>query len=226
MEQYTTLLFSPDNIRREVNMRKVLFLLVLLGVSTISYSQEDNESMSYRITAGLNFAYMKEVPPLLDAISNVGFMIGVNGNLGSHLFFQPGLQFTSYGNGIVLPESGATETSRHEMRANYIRVPLQVGVRLLDPSTVIGILPFNVEVHGGISGSYLVGYSDKVTSGADAVITKSEIEPLRAGAIIGAGVRLVFFTLGVEYEYGLTQFFKNRGDSKLNAFYVVIGGYL
>ncbi|HEY6172229.1 MAG TPA: porin family protein [Candidatus Kapabacteria bacterium] len=207
-------------------MRKVLFLIAFLAVSTISFSQEESESMSYRITGGLNFAYMKEVPPVLDAFSNLGFMVGINGNLGSHLFFQPGLQFTSYGSAVVLPESGATETSRHEMRANYIRVPLQVGLRLFDPSTVLGIFPFNLEVRGGVSGSYLVGYSDKVTSGSDAPIMKSDVEPFRTALVVGAGVRLVFLSLGVEYEYGLSKFFKNIDDSKLNAFFIVIGGYL
>lgn len=207
-------------------MLKVLFLIVFLGVSTISLSQEEGESMSYRITGGLNFAYMKEVPPLLDAFSNLGFMVGVNGNIGSHLFFQPGLQFTSYGNAIVLPEGGATQTSRHEMRANFIRVQLQVGLRLFDPSTVLGIFPFNLEVRGGVSGSYLISYSDKVVSGADAAISKSEVEPFRMGLVVGAGVRLVFLSLGVEYEHGLNNFFKNKGDSKLNAFYIVLGGYL
>lgn len=207
-------------------MLKVILMIIFLGVSTVSLSQEKSESMSFRITGGLNFAYMKEVPPLLDAFSNLGFMVGVNGNIGSNLFFQPGLQFTSYGSAIVLPESGATQTSRHEMRANFIRVPLQVGLRLFDPSDVMGIFPFNLEVRTGISGSFLVGYSDKVTSGSDAPITKSDIAPFTTAWVVGAGVRLVFLSLGVEYEYGIGKFFKSIDDSKLNAFYIVIGGYL
>jgi hypothetical protein len=206
-------------------MYKKLIVILALTLSATMCSAQ-SEGLSFRITGGVNFAYMKEVPPITEAASHLGYMIGVNGNIGSHIFFQPGLQFTSYGVAIALPESEGTLQSRHELRANYIRVPLQVGLRLFDPSSVLGMFPVNVEIRGGVSGSILVGLSDKVKSGTNTPLTSDDAELFRGGLILGASVRLVFISLGLEYEHGLNKFFKNKGDSKLNVFYIVIGGYL
>ena len=186
----------------------IVVLLLICGSALSSRAQ-----MEYGIIGGLNFGYNKDAPPLADAISSLGYMIGVRGNLGANLFFQPAIEFASYGSTIML--DNATD---HKMRSNYIRVPLQVGAKIFDEA------PVNIEVRAGISQSFLVGFTDNISSGVGPAFQKSDIRGLRTAAIIGGGIRVFFLKLDLEYEWGLTNFFSNTGISKLNALYIVLGG--
>ena len=169
--------------------------------------------MEYAITGGINYGYYEQVAPLTDAFSRLGYMIGVRGSLGSNIFFEPAIEFASYGSVITL-----NDQTDHKMRSNYIRVPLQAGVKLFDEA------PVNIEVRAGLTESFLVGFTDEVTAGASPAFVKNDISGLRTAGIIGGGIRVFFLKLDLEYEWGLTNFFKNNGNSKLNAFYLILGG--
>jgi hypothetical protein len=207
-------------------MKKVLTFMILLAALCIANILHAQSSMTFRITGGLNFAYVKEVPPITEAASHLGYMLGINGNLGSHVFFQPGLQFASIGSAIEVPGQTTTGDVRHEFRANYIRVPVQVGLRLIDPSSALGISPFNVEVRGGVSGSYLVGFTDRVSAESEPKLDENNIRSLRTAFVVGAGVRLAFLSLGLEYEHAINTMFINNSATKVNVLYIVFGGYL
>jgi hypothetical protein len=169
--------------------------------------------MDYGLIGGINGAFFHDVPPVTDAVSSLGYMIGIRGSAGSNVFIEPALEFVSYGSTITL----ADET-RHEQRSNYIRLPLQVGVKLF------GDAPVNVEARGGLSGSVLVGYSDDVSNGSGSYFTRGDISPTRAGAIIGGGVRLAFLKVDLEYEWGLTDFYTHNPGTRLNSLYFILGG--
>jgi hypothetical protein len=64
-------------------MKKILFIILLLGLSVPVHAQ-----MEYGIIGGINFGYFNEVPPLGDAVSSFGYMLGVRGSLGSNLFLN------------------------------------------------------------------------------------------------------------------------------------------
>lgn len=181
--------------------------------------------MQYAVIGGINYGYFEKLtPPLTDAFSRLGYMIGVRGSLGSNIFFEPAIEFASYGSVLtitdpIIPISETSPTSSdHKMRSNYIRVPLQVGAKIFDDA------PVNIEVRAGLTQSFLVGYTDEINSGTGAPFVKSDISGMRTAGIIGGGIRVFFLKLDVEYEWGLTNFFKNNGNSKLNAFYLILGG--
>jgi hypothetical protein len=194
------------------NMKKiVLALLIMIGSAMPASAQ-----MEYGVIGGINFAYFHQVVPITDAISSLGYMIGVRGSLGANIFFEPAIEFASYGSTITLDLDKQTD---HKMRSNYIRIPLQGGVKVFDEA------PVNIEVRAGLSESFLVGFTD-APSGSGSPFLKSDINVARTAGIIGGGVRVFFLKLDLEYEWGLTNFFANStyGASKLNALYIILGG--
>jgi hypothetical protein len=191
-------------------MKKIVLALFLLVGSAIPVSAQ----MEYGLIGGLNFGYYNQVPPVTDAISSLGYMIGIRGSLGSNIFFEPAIEFASYGSTITIADG-----TDHKMRSNYIRVPLQAGVKVFDEA------PVNIEVRAGISESFLVGFTDS-PAGSGPGFMKSDINGTRTAGIIGGGIKLFFLKLDLEYEWGLTNFFANanNGTSKLNALYIILGG--
>jgi hypothetical protein len=201
---------------------KKLLLVIFLGVGFTVTTSALQAQMEYGVIGGVNFAYFHQAPPITDAISSLGYMIGVRGSLGSNLFFEPAIEFASYGSTITTFDGLSQDqnsTTDHKMRSNYIRVPLQAGVKVFDAS------PINIEVRAGISESFLVGFTDQ-PSGSGASFMKSDINVARTAGIIGGGIRVFFLKLDLEYEWGLTNFFSNSnyGSSKLNALYIILGG--
>jgi hypothetical protein len=98
---------------------------------------------------------------------------------------------------------------------------VQVGARLFEASSSS---PLNVEVRGGLSESVRVGFNDNIKSGPGREITSADIADFRTAGVVGAGIRLLFFSLDVEYEFGLTDLFVDNGTTKLDALYVIFGG--
>ena len=192
-------------------MKKLLLALFL--ISGLAFSAR--AQMQYGVIGGLNFGYYNTVPPVTDAISSLGYMIGIRGSLGDNLFFEPAIEFASYGSTLT---DGPADITDHKMRSNYIRVPLQAGLKVFDDA------PVNIEVRAGVSESFLVGFTDDVTTGPSPAFTKSDIAGTRTAGIIGGGIKVFFLKLDLEYEWGLTNFFTNNGNSKLNALYIILGG--
>ncbi|MDP4220793.1 MAG: outer membrane beta-barrel protein [Bacteroidota bacterium] len=191
-------------------MKKIaLALFLLLGsIAPVAHAQ-----MEYGIIGGINFAYFNKVPPLGDAVSSLGYMLGVRGSLGTNFFFEPAVEFASYGSTLQLDNG-----TDHKMRSNYIRVPLQVGLKVFEEA------PVNVEVRAGLSESFLVSYTDEITAGTGPAFTKNDINFARTAAIIGGGVRVLFLKFDLEYEWGLTDFFKSTGGTQFRALYLILGG--
>src|SRR5437763_1040781 len=193
-------------------MRKILLLLSFL----IFFSAPVFSQVEYGIIGGINFAYFNDVPPLSDAISSLGYMIGGRASIGANIFFEPALEYASYGSTITLDQSNGISESgtTHKMRSNYIRIPLQAGAKVFDQA------PVNIEARLGVAGSFLVGFTDD--AGSAQAFTKDDISSFRFGGIIGGGIRAFFLKLDLEYEWALTNFFTNRGDAKQSAFYIIL----
>ncbi|MFI5263580.1 MAG: outer membrane beta-barrel protein [Candidatus Kapaibacterium sp.] len=192
---------------------KKLSLAILLSLGSMTLASAPRAQMQFAVTGGLNFAYFNQVPPVTDAISSLGYMIGLRGSIGSNIFFEPSIEYVSFGSTV----STISDATSHKMRSNYIRIPLQAGVKLFDD------FPVNIEARAGIGESFLVGYDDQAT-GVGKPFTKSDINTMRTTGIIGGGIRVFFLKLDLEYEWGLTPYFKNKGGTEFRAFYIILGG--
>jgi len=193
---------------------KKIWLVILLFLGSMTLASAPRAQMQFGVTGGLNFAYFNKVPPITDAISSLGYMIGVRGSIGSNFFFEPSIEYVSFGSTITTLD----DATSHKMRSNYIRIPLQGGVKLFDD------FPVNIEARVGIGESFLVGYDDQITAGPGKPFAKSDINSMRTTGIIGGGIRVFFLKLDLEYEWGLTPYFKDKGGTEFRAFYIILGG--
>lgn len=189
-------------------MKKIIVAIFF----SLAFANPASAQMKYAVIGGLNFGYFNEVPPLLDAFSSLGYMIGVQGSVGANIFFEPAVEYASYGSTILMDDA-----SRHTMRTNYIRVPLQAGVKVFEDA------PVNIEVRAGLSESFLTGFTDQ-SSGPSPAFVKSNINKWRTGAVIGGGVRILFLKLDLEYEWGITDFFSNGVGPSFRVFSIILGG--
>ncbi|HYM19702.1 MAG TPA: outer membrane beta-barrel protein, partial [Candidatus Kapabacteria bacterium] len=146
-------------------LKKLMLATVIVSVfATNMFAQDSGDNkdskpdkMEYSIVGGVNFGYFNTVPPLMDAVSSFGYMIGVGGNLGTNLFFAPAIEFASYGSTITLNDANITD---HKMRSNYIRVPVQLGLKLFEDGDL------NAEIRAGVSESFLIGFTDDPSAGS------------------------------------------------------------
>ena len=154
-------------------------------------------------------------------------MVGLTGSTSGNFFLQPGLQFVSYVNTLTYGDSTSTVAQTdHFSRCNYIRIPLQAGFRLFGRSEGGIAPPVNVELRLGASESFLVGATDHVNQGPGEAFVKDDFESMRTGLIVGLGIQVLFLSLNLEYEWGVSNHFSSdaSGDATLDALYIVFGG--
>ena len=104
---------------------------------------------------------------------------------------------------------------------NCIKVPVLVGVKLVK----LGVA--NVRVMGGPAFTYMMGKKLDETSSSQLwpIKTKDDLKNSAWSAQVGAGVDILFLTLDVRYEFGITNLYKGDSDLKMknNMFNVSLG---
>lgn len=192
-----------------------------------SPSSSDESGFKFGIVTGINFSYIGGSPVVPTNQTEVGYMVGLTGSTSGNFFLQPGLQFVSYVNTLTYGDSTSTVAQTdHFSRCNYIRIPLQAGFRLFGRSEGGIAPPVNVELRLGASESFLVGATDHVNQGPGEAFVKDDFESMRTGLIVGLGIQVLFLSLNLEYEWGVSNHFSSdaSGDATLDALYIVFGG--
>jgi hypothetical protein len=130
-------------------------------------------------------------------------------------FFMPGMFFQKVS---VLPvEFDFFNPYKEFSDFKFIKLPLRIG------SYVFKNRFADLRLQGGIAGNFLLGV-DKSSARLD-----EDFNGLFAGLMAGASVRVLFLTLGLDYEHGITKIFNPKSvsgvddKSKLNAFSLSLG---
>jgi hypothetical protein len=130
-------------------------------------------------------------------------------------FFMPGMFFQKIS---VLPVSVDLINPYLEFSDfKVIKLPLRVGSYLFKNRFA------DLRLQGGVAGNFLLGV-DKSSPRLD-----EDFNGIFAGLMAGATVRVLFLTLGVDYEHGISKIFNPKSvsgipdKSKLNAFSISLG---
>lgn len=160
-------------------MKKALLGLFLI-MGSISFAQS-----SYGIKAGLNYNGNGDVKNSVgevvdDPNNNIGFHVGVFGQLGSSLFFRPELMYTN---------TSSSYDAGRDFKMQKLDLPLLVGARIIGP----------LKVFVGPSLQYILSTDyDQVTLG--------DVEhDLTVGAQFGVGVNIGRLGVDLRYERGLSN---------------------
>ena len=162
-------------------MKKTLLVVAMAAISAFSYGQIDSK---FGIKAGLNYNangdYFESAGEAArNPDRNVGYHLGIFGQLGSRVYFRPELVYTSI----------SSEYDNDDFKMQKLDLPILLGARVIGP----------LHVFAGPAFQYIL---DTEYDG----ITISDVSnDFTVGVNIGAGINLGMLGIDLRYERGFSD---------------------
>lgn len=195
-------------------MKKLLTIITMATcLSGMAWAQ-----LTITPQAGINISKLQnpvDIPGLNIEISEVvGFQLGGNIRIGGNLHLQPGFYYHKIGSDLkIVSELEGVPDFSGKLNIDIIQIPLLIGYRFLR----LGL--FDLRIHGGGSLSFVTKAEDEVVG----ILSKDDFNDKVWGLIAGAGFDVLFLSVDVDYEFGLsdmlrTELFKTKNNVfRLNA---------
>jgi hypothetical protein len=155
----------------------------------------------------------------IKASINNSFQIGAFVRIGKKFYVQPEVNYQMVTS--TLDKSLGTSILQQDITVKTIKVPLIIGVKLINPGR------FNLRLLAGPAVSFLI---DKEMNPSDMgdmwpIQSVDDLKNSVWSAQMGAGVDVLFLTLDVRYEIGLENIYAGSDDlsMKNNIFNVSLG---
>lgn len=139
----------------------------------------------------------------LDAIPT-GFFRGYI-RIGRPVYFEPGIGYGSSGGELI----NTIDNQKFTVNLRAFEFPMLVGWRFLGKDNPV----FSARIYGGPVFSAIV-YRN-VGGQRTPVLTESNIRNFNMSLLGGINFKLLIFTLGLEYEGGVTNLYKGNQDGSL-----------
>ena len=155
-------------------------------------------------------------------VGRAGYQVGVDMLLGNRFFVKPGLHLLVRNLNYTIQGAGAdgqpdASTSDYRYSSKALRIPVLVGIRLMDPED---LSEFNVYALGGPTA--LIGLASDVDDNTIEVTTRNTQWYLG----FGAGIEYRFLFLEGGYDVAMSNIFKGNDLStnpKVNNSYLALG---
>jgi hypothetical protein len=142
-----------------------------------------------------------------EAEARAGWNAGIDLRLGDGvIFLNPGLHYYSYTTRLLqgLDQPNNIDLSS-ENTVQSLRAPVNLGLRLTGDNGLLGLY-----LKGGVTPAYVLGITQKEGNILPALSYKlDELNRFTWGGNAGVGIDFLFLTAELNYEIGLTDFFKN-----------------
>lgn len=201
-------------------MKKIIFSLSLLFISSIAFSQ-----LGLGVKGAFTMSSLSTDIKDYEKAAKSGYQIGAFVRIGDKLHLQPEAYFTA--------KTGELEVKGLDLQQSLtfstIDVPVLIGYKILDPPTL------NVRLQAGPVASFVL--DKKITFTSNGVEEDAPGEHLDSfndlnwGLQFGAGVDFLFLTVDVRYELGLNNIYDAPNDNtdgdpsefKNNVFFISLG---
>lgn len=136
------------------------------------------------------------------AEARAGWNAGLDFRLGDgFLYLQPGAHYYSYTARLVQDLDNPNDVAlKDETTIQNLKLPVNLGLRLLGNNDF-----FQLHARGGIVPTYTLGVKERSGFALD----KESLKDWTFGANVGLGVDILFLTVDLNYEIGLTDYFQN-----------------
>gem|GEM_PF-457894 len=154
---------------------------------------------------GINFSGFKGDIKDFQAESRVGWNAGIDLRFGeSAFYFTPGLHYYSF-TAELQKNSNLQDNIQLEENTSIqsLRAPLNLGIRLTGEGGLMAL-----HARGGIVPSYTLSVQEKENFDLDI----DDLNRFNYGANVGLGLDIAIFTVDVNYEFGLSEPFKDSGE--------------
>lgn len=131
----------------------------------------------------------------------VGVQLGGNVRIGGNFHIQPGFYYHRIGSDLkILSEVEGLPDVSGNIKIDIIQIPLLIGYRFLR----LGL--FDLRINGGGSLSFVTKESDDFP----AFLDKDDFNKNVWGLVAGGGFDVLFISVDVNYEYGLTDMLRTE----------------
>lgn len=200
---------------------------IIICIIAICVTQNSSAQTQINPVIGINVSSLTNEPEGFNSEGRLGWHFGANLRVGDQFFFQPGIHYAQLNSTLSSVDDGqAINQSSFSSNIGVIRIPLLAGLRLM--KTKEKDSPFNINVHAGVVTEFVLSVDESNTG-----LTKDDFNSPIFAVVAGLGIDILFLTLDIDYEIGLSPVFDNSEndsltdittDPKSNAFIISVGG--
>ena len=179
----------------------------LLTIILITACLSGITSAQFTVTpqAGINVSKFQnpvEIPGVnIEVGEVVGVQLGGNVRIGGNFHIQPGFYYHRIGSDLkILSEVEEIPDGPGNIKIDIIQIPLLIGYRFLR----LGL--FDLRINGGGSLSFVTKESDDFPT----FLEKDDFNKNVWGLVAGGGFDVLFISVDVNYEYGLTDMLRTE----------------
>jgi len=185
-------------------------ILITLGISSVkaqttttTASSPSSPDIEFGVKAGVSFSTLKTgLNAITDKSGKTGFNAGVFARIGKDLYFQPELNYVSFGDNYKF------NNTAFQAKFRQLNLPLMVGYKIVNTDELIFRVSAGPDLYYNLKKPIAPAgfkYSD-----------------LTAGGVVNAGVDIGSLTFDARYSLGLSKFNKDLGQ-KSNIFSLGVG---
>jgi hypothetical protein len=186
-------------------------ILITLGISSVKAQttttttalSSSSPDIEFGVKAGVSFSTLKTgLNAITDKSGKTGFNAGVFARIGKDLYFQPELNYVSFGDNYKF------NNTAFQAKFRQLNLPLMVGYKIVNTDELIFRVSAGPDLYYNLKKPIAPAgfkYSD-----------------LTAGGVVNAGVDIGSLTFDARYSLGLSKFNKDLGQ-KSNIFSLGVG---
>lgn len=205
---------SEDKFFNKIQLMRRIIQLAAFGLAVFLVTP-----LAAQVTVspkvGINFSGIDGDIKDFRTNSRIGWNAGLDLRLGQGtLFFKPGLHYYNFTAGLQ-KESSLPDNFELEDKTTIqaFKAPVNLGINLTGKDGII-----RLHAHGGVVPTYVFNVKER----ADFDLSKDDLHPWSFGANAGLGIDFLIFTADLNYEFGLSEFFK-ASDEKPNVLTASVG---
>ncbi len=206
-------------------MKKLILIVISLFIISTGFSQIKGLTLGPKI--GVNFSKISSNVDEMKENMKPGFEVGAFVRIGQKLYIQPEVMYKFKGGKFDIDgisTSGQTINYNYKVKLQTVDVPLMVGVR------IINLKVMNIRLMLGPVASFVLNKDiDSDDSNPVPDMDDNDFKDLNWGFQGGAGVDILFLTLDLRYEQGLSNIYDGKTttgktiDFKNNLWTVTLG---
>ncbi|MCD4695669.1 MAG: PorT family protein [Bacteroidales bacterium] len=214
-------------------MKKIVFLSALMILGYYTFGQ-----LGLGIKGAVTMSSLTTDLSEIKEAAKLGYQFGAFVRVGDKFHIQPEVYFTAKKGDLEMNVVGAdpdnplksVEVSQG-ITLNTVDVPILLGYKILDPPLL------NIRLQAGPVASIVTSKKFNVTfDGVDAdedqaTFCKDDLKDINWGLQFGAGVDVLFLTIDLRYELGLSNLYNQPDNAvdgsvsefKNNVFFLTVG---
>ena len=183
-------------------MKRLLLILSLIVLTTAG-------SFAQKINFGPKIGYAAskistDIPDVKESAKH-NFMVGIFLRFGNKLYIQPEIMYHTSGG--TLDSAGL----KQEIKFKNLDVPLMIGIKPMN------LKVFNLRLMGGPVASFVMDKQIKFNDLIHDPLQAADFKNVIWRIDVGVGVDILFLTLDVRYEFGISNIYKpEQGATSYN----------